>query len=340
MRIGKYIFYLIVFLPSLAQANELAKVNSLPLGLPSFYKVKGFSHDLALLGEALFSSVALSKNNNVSCQSCHLPAISTADSNKFSKGTHGIATKRNTPVVFNLYTSNALMLDGRASSVLQQISMPLEAKEEMDISVGLAIERLNRSPDVMALLTCLDYKKLDYKLIKQSLTSYVASLVAGGSKFDQYFYENKRGLLTISEQRGVELFRGKANCTSCHTIDTTYSLFTDNGFHNLGVGYDGQYYADSGRYQVTGLEEDKGKFKTPTLRNISKTGPYMHDGSIETLIEVIEFYNDGGRPNPNLDRKIKPLELSQREMQDLVNFLKILESNVNLYSPSSKECIN
>lgn len=339
MQIGKFVF-VIALVTSLAHSDEPAKVKSMPLGLPDFYRFKGFSYDLAILGEKLFSSKELSRNNNVSCENCHLNQISSADLRRLSIGTHGGKTARNSPVIFNLYSRNSFMFDGRASTLIDQVALPLEDKVEMDVLPELAIQRLGNSSDITLLLSCLGYQNLDYGLIKKSLASYVGSLVSGDSRFDRYLYENEPDSLTKSEIRGFEIFRGKANCTSCHTVDTTSALFTDNGFHNLGVGYDGESHVDVGRYQVSEAIEDMGKFKTPTLRNISRTAPYMHDGSIESLIEVVEFYNEGGRLNPNLDRKIKPLNLTNQEMADLVDFLNSLDSVINIYSPSSNKCVN
>lgn len=311
-----------------------------PMGLPTYYEDDAHTQKGAILGSKLFFYRNLSRNKNVSCASCHKPSISMSDSVSLSAGTYGSTGLRNSPVIFNLYAGRALMHDGRAQNITMQVSMPLEAKVEMDIDISAAIYDLNHDEELLGLARCLGFERIDYDLVIHALSSYVASLVSAGSRFDSYLFGSDNRALTRSEIRGFELFRGKAKCTSCHKIDTTFATFSDNGFHNLGVGYIDGELSDNGRYGVTELLEDKGKFKTPTLRNISKTAPYMHDGSISTLKDVVTFYNEGGKKNPLLDRKIRPLSLSKENIEDLVFFLHALESPVYFYNKSSSNCVN
>lgn len=162
--------------------------------------------------------------------------------------------------------------------------------------------------------------------ITRAIAAYERTLVRGNSPFDRFYFGGDKAALSEEAQRGLALFRGKANCALCHTIAEGHALFTDQKFHNLGVGMDPQgNLTDQGRYQVTKREEDRGAFRTPSLRNIAETAPYMHDGSLKTLKEVVDFYVGGGNANPQLDPLIQPLtSFTRQERADLVAFLESL----------------
>jgi len=167
-----------------------------------------------------------------------------------------------------------------------------------------------------------------YEKAEKAIASFERTVISGNSPFDRYSYGGDKSALTASARRGLEVFRSpkKGNCAACHTIGEKYALFTDNKFHNLGVGANTRgELADLGRYNVTKNEANKGAFKTPSLRNIAKTGPYMHDGSLKTLKDVIDFYVGGGNSNPHLDKEIHPLDfLTGQERADLRAFLESL----------------
>jgi cytochrome c peroxidase len=163
--------------------------------------------------------------------------------------------------------------------------------------------------------------------VTTALAGFERTLISGNSPFDQFEFAGKENALSPAAVRGLEIFRDpkRGNCVTCHTINTNYALFTDGKFHNIGVGVsDEGELTDLGRYSESKLETDKGAFKTPTLRNVAKTAPYMHDGSLKTLKDVVDFYAGGGNSNPYLDKEIKTIKLSGQDRADLVEFLKSL----------------
>jgi cytochrome c peroxidase len=163
--------------------------------------------------------------------------------------------------------------------------------------------------------------------VERALASFERTILSGNSAFDRYQYGGDKKALTPAQIRGLSIFTdpNKGNCIVCHTVNDQYALFTDGAFHNIGegVGEDGQF-SDTGRYHETKVVTDQGAFKTPTLRNIANTAPYMHDGSLKTLKEVVDFYAGGGNSNPYLDRQIRVIKLSGQDRTDLVEFLKSL----------------
>jgi cytochrome c peroxidase len=276
----------------------------------------------ASLGKKLFSEKILSKDSSVSCASCHIPAYAFADTVAFSVGIAGKLTKRNTPSVLNMKNRPYYFWDGRAASLEEQSLMPIQNPDEMGLSIEEAVGRLNRS----AL-----YKNLFQKIFKQKPTSknlaaafaaYEQTLETIDSKFDDW--SNNLKNLTAAEERGRELFVGdKAKCFDCHRMED----FTTDEFKNIGL-YNTKELNDAGLFERTKKETDKGKFKTPGLRNIGVTAPYMHNGMFKTLEEVVDYYNDPFKviTNPvNIDDALKkPLGLTDNEKKDLVTFLKTL----------------
>lgn len=276
----------------------------------------------AALGKKLFSEKILSLDSSVSCASCHKPAFAFADSSAFSKGIGGKLTARNTPSVLNMKNRPYYFWDGRAASLDIQSLMPIENPDEMGLPIADAVERLNRSAT---------YRNLFLKIFKQmpnrenlaaALSAYEQTLETVDSRFDDW--SNGMGKLSAAEERGRQLFIGpKAKCFDCHAQED----FTTDGFRNIGL-FDGITWKDAGLYNITGKEEDKGKFKTPGLRNVAVTAPYMHNGLFPTLERVIDYYNDPSqfvKTPVNIDPLLqKPLGLTAREKKDLVAFLKSL----------------
>jgi cytochrome c peroxidase len=246
-------------------------------------------------------------------------------------GIGGAAGVRNTPTIFNLAfvpdssASPGFLWDGRAASVVAAIALALENPREM----GLRPERV---PEVLA----GDARRFreatggppTFDSVAGAVTAYVLTLTAANSPVDRYLYCDEPSALTAAERRGLELFAGRANCVRCHVFEHEMvhplggrrALFTDRRFHNVGAGRGG----DRGRGVVTGQSGDDGSFKTPTLRNVALTAPYMHDGSLATLEDVVDFYNKGGGGGPRLDRNIVPLHLGTDEKSALVAFLRAL----------------
>lgn len=271
------------------------------------------------LGKQLYFDTRLSADNSVSCATCHNPSKAFGDGMATSTGIKGQKGDRNAPTVINTTYNDFQFWDGRAGSLEEQALGPIQNPIEMGFTLSGVIKRLNEIEGYRQQFQKIFGAHVTAEGISKAIASFERTVLSGGSRWDDFNLGNEDAL-TDSEKRGWELFRGKAHCSSCHVA---FNL-TDNDFHNLGLGMN-KPNPDLGRYNVTKNVEDKGAFKTPTLRDISRTSPYMHNGSVKTLEEVIEFYNKGGEPNPWLDRQIRPLHLTDQEKGDLLAFLRSLD---------------
>jgi cytochrome c peroxidase len=276
----------------------------------------------AALGKKLFSEKILSKDSSVSCASCHKPDYAFADTVAFSTGIGGRLTKRNTPSVLNMKNRPYYFWDGRAASLEEQCLMPIQNPDEMGLPVEEAVKRLNQSKEYRLLFQKIFGQKPDAKNLAAAFAAFEKTLETVDSKFDDW--SNNLKNLTAQEERGRQIFIGdKAKCFDCHREED----FTTDEFKNIGL-YNGKDLNDAGLFNLTNKEADKGKFKTPGLRNIAVTAPYMHNGMFKTLEEVVEYYNDPKKfvSNPiNIDDVLKvPLNLTVKEKKDLVAFLKTL----------------
>ena len=276
----------------------------------------------ASLGKKLFSDKLLSKDSSISCASCHKAEFAFADTAAFSIGIYGKLTSRNTPSVLNMKNRPYYFWDGRASTLEEQSLMPIENPNEMGLPIKEAIQRLNQSESYKHLFRKIFKQLPNEKNLGAAFAAFEQTLETVDSKFDDW--SNNISDLSVEEERGRELFVGnKAKCFDCHSMED----FTDDRFKNIGL-YNGKELSDAGRYEITKKETDKGKFKTPGLRNIAVTGPYMHDGRFKTLEQVVSYYNTPFMfvDDPlNIDTTFnKPLMLSQQEKKDLVAFLKTL----------------
>lgn len=288
----------------------------------SFYVPEETIKTPAALGKKLFSDKLLSKDSSISCASCHKAEFAFADTVAFSTGIYGKLTSRNTPSVLNMKNRPYYFWDGRASTLEEQSLMPIENPNEMGLPVKEAIQRLNQSESYKRLFKKIFNQLPNEKNLGAAFAAFEQTLETVDSKFDDW--SNNISDLSAEEERGRELFVGnKAKCFDCHSMED----FTDDRFKNIGL-YNGKELSDAGRYEITKKETDKGKFKTPGLRNIAVTGPYMHDGRFKTLEQVVSYYNTPFMfvDNPvNIDTTFnKPLMLSQQEKKDLVAFLKTL----------------
>jgi cytochrome c peroxidase len=287
--------------------------------------------DTIALGRRLFFDTKLSSDNTVSCATCHNPATGFAGRTRFSFGVGGQTGKRNAPTVLNSAYYVRQFWDGRAGSLEEQAIGPISDAHEMNRPNGLCAAALQADPTYES-----EFQKafgkgpITMDKVQKAVASFERTMLSGDSPFDRYAYGGDPKAISPAAIRGLEVFKNpqKGNCAACHTLDNKYALFTDGKFHNIGVGVgpDGELI-DLGRYDVTKSEADKGAFKTPSLRNIAKTGPYMHDGSEKTLKEVVDFYIGGGNSNPHLDDKIKALTLTAQERADLIAFLESLNGN-------------
>jgi cytochrome c peroxidase len=277
----------------------------------------------AQLGAKLFAEKILSLDSSVSCASCHKPEFAFADTTAFSLGIHGIPTKRNTPSVLNMLNRSVFFYDGRAKSLEEQALKPIENKDEMGLPINQAIERLNKNTFYRNLFLKIFRQKPNKKNLAEALAAFERTLETVDSKFDDWA-EDIKVKWTAAEERGRILFTGdKAKCFNCHSTED----FTNDDFKNIGL-YNAKDLNDEGRYTITKQKEDIGKFKTPGLRNVALTAPYMHNGMFKTLEEVITYYN---APNKkindaiNIDKDLlQPLGLTTQEQSDLLAFLKTL----------------
>jgi cytochrome c peroxidase len=280
------------------------------------------------LGRKLFYDKRLSKDDTLACASCHSPAMDFTDGLSISKGVGGMTGVRNAPTVANTAYLPLQFWDGRAISLEEQAASPIADPVEMNQTHEVSVSKLNLVPEYQAMfLKAFGSKVATLSRVEKSLASFERTILSGDSAFDRYEYGGDAKALTPAQIRGLAIFRDphKGNCAACHSIDAKSALFTDGKFHNIGegVGNDGNF-TDVGRFHQTRIATDQGAFKTPTLRNIANTSPYMHDGSLKTLKQVVDFYAGGGNSNPYLDKEMRTIQLSGQERTDLVEFLKSL----------------
>jgi len=303
------------------------------LGLPMRTAASAQEQARIDLGRRLFMDPRLSADGTVSCGSCHIPEQGFAFNGlPTSIGIGGQRVRRNAPTVLNVAFYRSLFHDGRVSTLEEQLWGPLLAADEMgNVGRDAVAQRVADLPDYNSAFAGAFDDGITVDTIGAALAAYQRSLVSGDSRFDRWYYGNETQALSAQEKRGFVVFRGKAQCNACHTLGPRHALFTDDEFHNLGVGYLGRGVAlrenpvpDPGRFEVTLRERDRSAFRTPTLRNVELTAPYMHDGSMKTLREVVDFYDRAGNPNANLDPLMVPLYLSEREKEDLVAFMRAL----------------
>ncbi|MBI3781946.1 MAG: c-type cytochrome [Deltaproteobacteria bacterium] len=281
------------------------------------------------LGKLLYFDPRWSKDKSISCASCHNPYHGFTDPAPTSKGVGFKLGGRNSPTVINRLFSDKQFWDGRAADLEEQAHGPLINPVEMAMhSHDDVVTEVKKVKGYAPLFEkAFGSKEINMTRIAQAIAAYERTVVSGNSSFDRYMAGDKDAM-SASAVRGMGLFNGKANCKTCHAAFN----FTDESYHNLGVGAD-KPKPDQGRYEQTKVEADKGAFKTPTLRNVAETAPYMHDGSEATLKQVIELYNRGGVKNAYLSKEIKPLNLTAQEVDDLVQFMQALSGEVNNAEP-------
>jgi len=270
------------------------------------------------LGKKLFFDPILSRDSTIACGTCHLPEKYFADGLPLSKGIENRIAKRNAPSLLNIAYQSVMFWDGGVPTIEQQVLAPIENHNEMDFNVNKVVQRLQANADYPALFKQAYNAEPSVYTLTRAIACYERTLYTGKSKYDEYQYYNNPTALNASELNGMNIFFGeRGECFHCHSEYT----FTDNTFKNNGLYLN---YPDSGRAIITQNINDIGKFKVPSLRNVAMTAPYMHDGSLSTLQDVVEHYNSGGQAHPNKSGLLKPMNLSAEEKTDLVNFLKAL----------------
>ncbi len=316
---------------------------AVPLGLPPVPIPAGNppTAETVALGRKLFYDRRLSVDDTLSCSNCHNPILEFTDGRKVGLGVRNQMGARNTPTVLNAAYSTLQFWDGRAASLEDQAGGPIANPLEMGQTHDACVDKLGKNAGYRRdFEAAFGPGPITIRKAEMAVASFERTLISGNSPFDRYQFGGDKSALSASAIRGLAIFTDKkrGNCSTCHTIDKDFAIFTDNKFHNLGVGLDANGdLTDLGRYTQTKVDADRGAFRTPTLRNIAKTGPYMHDGSKKTLREVVDFYVGGGSSNPQLDKEIKELHLSGAERADLVVFLESLtcEMPKNAGAPSN-----
>lgn len=303
---------------------------TVPLGLPPLPAPPDnpVTAETVELGRKLFHDPKLSINDTVSCSSCHNAKRAFADGLRTSVGVDGKMGARNAPTVLNAAYAPVQFWDGRAATLEEQAAGPITNPLEMNQGHDVCVAKLESDRKYKAeFARAFGPGPITIGKVQKALASFERTLLSGNSPFDRYAFGGDRTALSAAAIRGLAIFKDpkRGNCVTCHTIDKEYALFTDGKFHNLGAGLNSEgEMTDMGRFDHTKAMPDRGAFKTPTLRNVAQTGPYMHDGSLKTLREVVDFYVGGGNSNEHLDKEMKPLTLSRSERDDLVAFLESL----------------
>jgi cytochrome c peroxidase len=296
-------------------------IDKVPLGLDPNRPVpkdNPLTEERVQLGRKLFFDPLLSRNNTLACASCHDPDHGFAGRDPVAIGVDGKKGRRHAPSLLNRTYATHLFWDGRASSLESQSLKPIEDPLELGNTIVEVIRRLQAHADYPAGFKAAFDDGITAENLAKSLASFQRTLLLGNTRIDR-FRAGKTEVLSDAEKHGLWLWESKARCWRCHSGPH----FTDDQFHNTGVGW-GAEPPDLGRFAVTGKPSDRGRFKTPSLRGLAWTAPYMHDGSIATLQEVVKFYSQGGKANPNRDTLLEPLNLTQQEIDSLVAFLRAL----------------
>lgn len=336
MRVTSVLCFIALFVscsrkPNIAEKpiGQVVEVKA-PLGLPPLPVPPDnpVTAETIALGRKLFHDPVLSMNDTVSCASCHSARNGFSDGLKTSVGMGGQVGIRNAPTVLNAAYGAFQFWDGRSTSLEEQAAGPISNPIEMSLDHELCVAKLEEDPVYKA-----EFEKafgpgpITIGKVQNAIAGFERTLLSGNSPFDRYEFGGDKTALSPAAIRGLAIFKDpkRGNCATCHTIDKDHALFFDGKFHNLGVGMNSEgELTDLGRYLHTKVEADKGAFKTPTLRNLTRSAPYMHDGSLKTLADVVAFYAGGGNSNEHLDKEMKPLNLTARDRADLVAFLESL----------------
>jgi cytochrome c peroxidase len=303
--------------------------HAFPLGLPPGPGRGADGAAIAELGRLLFYDKALSSDGTISCASCHDPALGFSGPEPVGRGIGGARGTRHPPSLLNLYLDKSFMLDGRAPSLEAQIHIPLESGREMNIAWPAALARLQAQQAIMAAASAAREQPLTKDAVLRAIPAFLRRLVSAGSPFDRYYYLGDESAISEEAKEGLKLFVRKGRCSGCHLITGYSAPLTDGSFHSVGIGFAGGDYSDVGRFAVTGQVQDRGAFKTPTLRNVALRKYFMHDGSMSSLRGVLDYYNKGGNAGAaNLDGRVRALHLSPVEEDALIAFLGTLTAPV------------
>lgn len=279
------------------------------------------------LGKQLFFEPLLSRDSSISCASCHHPQRAFSDEVAFSLGVAQRPGTRNAPSLANVAYHPYFTREGGVPTLEMQVLVPIQEHNEFDFNILPIAERLRKDSTYQRMSRAAYQREMDYFVITRALANFERELLSGNSPYDQQEREPEKQILSRSAERGRDLFFSeKTGCSSCHSGFN----FSNYAFENNGLYAD---YPDPGRFRLTGKESDRARFKVPSLRNVALTAPYMHDGSLASLEEVIEHYNRGGASHPHKSELIRPLSLNEREKTDLQAFLHSLTDYPFIHHP-------
>jgi cytochrome c peroxidase len=317
----------LLVLGTVLTAEPTTKPPKPPLGLPPIFwpEDNPYTPEKAELGKLLYFDRRMSSDGSVSCASCHMPEKAFTDGAAVSTGIAAQKGGRSAPTVINRAYSTLQFWDGRAASLEEQAKGPLSnalemtSEKEASAAHQTCVERLRKVPGyVQRFERVFGTPKFGIDHVSKAIATFERTVLSGNAPYDRYQAGDLKAM-TAEQVRGKDIFFQRAACDACHIGFN----FTDGSYANTGIGMD-KPNPDMGRFLVTGRAEEKGAFKTPTLREVEHTAPYMHDGSLKSLEEVVEHYNKGGIKNPQLDQRMKPLGFSEQDKRDLVAFLKAL----------------
>ena len=299
--------------------DELEVVKNMfePLGDIPIPEDNPMTDEKIELGKMLYFDNRLSGNNQMSCMTCHIPTAGYGDNLKTFNGFEGAVGTRNSPTIINSGYYKENFWDGRAKSLEEQALGPIQSEVEMNQDLDELVNELMAVPKYVSEFENVFDERITIDNIAKAIAAFERTIVVTDTPFDQYLLGDNDAI-TSEAKEGMELFAGKASCISCHAGP----LLSDHNYYNTGIS------GDEGRFAVTGQEADRGAFRTSGLRGITQTAPYMHDGSLETLMDVVDFYNAGGGTDPNKSVLIRPLNLTEKEKLALVEFLKSLGGDV------------
>lgn len=294
--------------------------QAVPMGFPDiiYPEDNTYSTERWELGKRLFYDPILSVDSSISCGSCHKASLAFSDDVALSNGVKNRAGTQNSPTLANVAYHPYYTREGGVPTLEMQVLVPIQEHNEFDFNIVEAAKRIATDSIYIQMSYAAYERAPDYYVITRALANFERSLLSGNSKFDKYHYQHQETALNTEEKAGMALFFSeRTQCSTCHSDFN----FTNYSFENNGLDKD---YSAIGRMRLTGKEEDNALFKVPTLRNIERTAPYMHDGSMATLESVIAHYNTGGETHPNKSALIQPLHLSITEQAQLLAFLKTL----------------
>jgi cytochrome c peroxidase len=328
LHFGRAAWLLLLVLSSLSVHPENSQSGTadypVPRGFPPipWPQDNRYSPTRAELGRVLFFDGRLSANGRVSCAFCHKPEHAFSSGTPLSEGVNGKAGTRHPPTLINRGWGKSQFWDGRALTLEVQIIIPLTNPDEMGMTVDQVVERIRGIKGYGPLFAAaFGDDTISFDRIAKAVATFERTIVSGDSPYDRYAAGDKSAL-TKQQKDGLDFFNKKGECAECHSGPN----FSDEKFANIGVGMD-RTPADPGREAVTHKRSDRGKFKVPTLRDLARRAPYMHDGSVRTLADILELYAKGGLPNPHLDTRLTPFYLDSETRENLLAFLDSLNGD-------------